>query len=98
MLMAGSCAIMIVLGGYVRVTKSGLSIIKWDLSRIFPPRDDLEWNQEFETYKEHLQFKNDFPNMNLQEFKRIYLLEFYHRYYELLIFKDNLVKSLEVYF
>jgi len=70
---------MIFLGGYVRITKSGLSMINWDLTKMLPPRDDQEWNQEFDLYKDHPQFRNDFPNMKLEEFKRIYLLEFYHR-------------------
>ena len=54
-------------------------MINWDLTKMLPPRDDQEWNQEFDLYKDHPQFRNDFPNMKLEEFKRIYLLEFYHR-------------------
>lgn len=70
---------MIVLGGYVRLTKSGLSMIRWDLGKISPPNNKNDWEKEFNEYKKHPQFKNDFPNMNLHEFKKIYLLEFYHR-------------------
>lgn len=70
---------MITLGGYVRLTKSGLSMIKWDLHKILPPMNKEEWEKEFNLYKDHPQFKNDNPNMKLDEFKRIYLLEFYHR-------------------
>ena len=74
----GVCS-MIVVGGYVRLTKSGLSMIKWDLHKIFSPSDNESWQKEFELYKQHPQFKNDFPKMNINEFKKIYLLEFYHR-------------------
>lgn len=70
---------MIAVGGYVRLTKSGLSMIKWDLDKIFPPHTTEEWTKEFNEYKKHPQYQNDFPDMKLNEFKRIYLLEFYHR-------------------
>lgn len=80
-LLGCSCGVlsMIVVGGYVRLTKSGLSMIKWDLNRVFPPSSTEEWTKEFNDYKKHPQYQNDFPSMNLDEFKRIYLLEFYHR-------------------
>lgn len=67
------------MGGYVRLNKAGLSMVKWDLSRIKAPSTEEEWKNEFEIYKNHPQFKNDFPNMNLEEFKWIYKLEHWHR-------------------
>lgn len=70
---------MITVGGYVRLNKAGLSMINWDLHKILPPMDHEEWSNEFDEYKRHPQFKNDFPNMSLFEFKKLYLLEFYHR-------------------
>lgn len=70
---------MIVIGGYVRLNKAGLSMVRWDLTRIYTPKTDKEWEKEFKEYKEHPQYKNDFPNLTMQGFKFIYLLEHYHR-------------------
>lgn len=70
---------MIIVGGYVRLTKSGLSMIRWDLTKILPPLNKKEWDFEFNEYKKHPQFINDNPDMNIKQFKRIYYLEFIHR-------------------
>lgn len=70
---------MISLGGYVRLNNAGLSMINWDLNKHFSPNTKEDWEKEFKLYQEHPQFKNDYPNMDLKEFKKIYLLEFYHR-------------------
>jgi cytochrome c oxidase assembly protein subunit 15 len=70
---------MVVVGGYVRLNKAGLSMVKWDLTRIYTPKTDQEWKKEFIEYKTHPQFKNDFPKMTIEGFKNIYLLEHYHR-------------------
>jgi cytochrome c oxidase assembly protein subunit 15 len=70
---------MVVLGGYVRLNKAGLSMVKWDLTRLAAPKTSEEWDKEFKEYKEHPQYKNDFPNLSMEGFKIIYLLEHYHR-------------------
>lgn len=76
---AGITLGMIVLGGYVRLNKAGLSMVKWDLPRIFSPKTDEEWHKEFEEYKEHPQYYKEMPDLTLEGFKNIYLLEHYHR-------------------
>jgi cytochrome c oxidase assembly protein subunit 15 len=78
--MAGVVMGMVALGGYVRLEKAGLSMVKWDLSRVKAPSSRQEWEYEFEEYKANCpQYSNDFPNMNLDEFIYIYKLEHYHR-------------------
>ena len=42
---------MVVLGGYTRLTKSGLSMVRWEPQRILPPMSQEEWEKEFEEYK-----------------------------------------------
>ena len=42
---------MVVLGGYTRLTKSGLSMVRWEPHRILPPVSREEWEKEFEEYK-----------------------------------------------
>ena len=77
--MAGVVMGMVALGGYVRLEKAGLSMVKWDLTRFKTPSTREEWEKEFEEYKSHPQYTNDFPNMDLDQFIYIYKLEHYHR-------------------
>lgn len=77
--MAGIVLGILGLGGYVRLNKAGLSMVKWDLIRVQAPTTDEEWQKEFDVYKHHPQYKNDFPDMSLEEFKWIYNLEHWHR-------------------
>lgn len=42
---------MVVLGGYTRLTKSGLSMVRWEPQRMLPPITQDEWEKEFEEYK-----------------------------------------------
>ncbi len=70
---------MVALGGYVRLEKAGLSMVRWDLGRLKLPKTDEDWKIQFEEYKDHPQYSNDFPEMNIEDFKYIYKLEHYHR-------------------
>ena len=77
--MSGIVLAILGLGGYVRLNKAGLSMVKWDLIRVNAPTTDEEWQKEFDVYKDHPQFKNDNAHMTLEEFKWIYNLEHWHR-------------------
>ena len=39
------------IGGYTRLTKSGLSMVRWEPHRVLPPIGQEEWEKEFEEYK-----------------------------------------------
>lgn len=43
---------MIVLGGYTRLSNSGLSMVRWKPIDPKLPSNDEEWEKEFEHYKE----------------------------------------------
>ena len=74
-------SIMIVVGGFTRLTDSGLSITKWELfSGFFPPLNQNEWILYFNLYKEIPEFKLQNYDMNLQEFKVIFWWEWAHRF------------------
>jgi cytochrome c oxidase assembly protein subunit 15 len=77
--MAGIVLGILGFGGYVRLNKAGLSMVKWDLIRLQAPTTNEEWQMEFDFYKNHPQYTNDFPNMSMEEFKWIYKLEHWHR-------------------
>ena len=74
-------SIMIVVGGFTRLTDSGLSITKWELfSGFLPPLNQSEWIIYFDLYKKIPEFKLQNFNMSLQEFKIIFWWEWGHRF------------------
>ena len=71
---------MVVLGGYTRLTNSGLSITEWDLIEgIFPPFNEEQWHTLFNKYKKIPQFIVVNFAMDLEGFKQIFWLEYLHR-------------------
>ncbi|VTZ66443.1 cytochrome c oxidase assembly protein COX15, putative [Plasmodium chabaudi chabaudi] len=70
---------MITLGGYTRLTESGLSITDWKVNGIKYPQNDEEWINEFEKYKLTPEYKEVHYNMSLEEYKKIFFNEWLHR-------------------
>ncbi len=72
--------LMIIVGGFTRLTDSGLSITKWDLFKgIIPPFTLEKWNYVFSLYKKIPEYTLQNSQMTLQEFKVIYWWEYIHR-------------------
>lgn len=77
----------IIIGGITRLTGSGLSITKWEIvTGTFPPTTDLDWQVEFDKYKETPQYAKINEGMELGSsvfdggtFKFIYFWEYFHR-------------------
>ncbi|KAF9651217.1 COX15-CtaA-domain-containing protein [Thelephora ganbajun] len=77
---AGLVFAVIVVGGVTRLTESGLSITEWKpISGTIPPLSQEEWMVEFEKYKATPEFKLLNHSMNLEEFKKIFYMEWGHR-------------------
>ena len=71
---------MIAIGGFTRLTDSGLSIVDWDpITGVIPPLSRAEWLAEFEHYQQYPEYRYVHPNMTLTGFKRIYWVEYSHR-------------------
>ncbi|KAI7907016.1 cytochrome oxidase assembly protein-domain-containing protein [Cokeromyces recurvatus] len=71
---------IVVVGGLTRLTESGLSITEWNvISGMKPPRSEMEWNEEFEKYKQFPEYKLLNRHMTLEEFKNIFYWEWSHR-------------------
>ena len=72
---------MVLLGGYTRLTKSGLSMVRWEPTRIMPPITKEEWEQEFAEYKKSPEWinVNSKLGMDLNGFKYIFFWEWAHR-------------------
>ncbi len=72
--------IMVVFGGFVRLTRSGLSIVEWNpISGIIPPLGEEAWQTEFEKYRETPEGMFINNNMTLKEYKEIFYVEYIHR-------------------
>ncbi|VEU21704.1 DEKNAAC102415 [Brettanomyces naardenensis] len=71
---------IVVLGGLTRLTESGLSITEWKpVTGAIPPLSEEDWQAEFDKYQESPEFKELNTDMNLQEYKFIYSMEWSHR-------------------
>jgi cytochrome c oxidase assembly protein subunit 15 len=73
-------AFLVVLGGYVRLTRSGLSIVEWNpISGAMPPYGQQGWEDEFAKYQETPEYKQINFGMTLDEYKFIFYMEWIHR-------------------
>ncbi len=72
--------VMIVLGGLTRLTESGLSMVEWrPVTGWLPPLDHKEWERVFAAYRETPEFRQLNFWMTLEDFRRIFWLEYLHR-------------------
>lgn len=71
---------MIVLGGVVRLTGSGLSITVWDpIMGAVPPLSHADWERAFSLYRESPEYKLHNLGMDLGSFQTIFWFEYFHR-------------------
>lgn len=73
-------AIMVVFGGWVRLTRSGLSIVEWNVvTGVAPPLSQAAWDDAFRQYQQTPEYLQVNVGMGLEEFKSIYYVEYGHR-------------------
>ena len=73
---------MVLLGGITRLTDSGLSMVEWKLQLHFlPPLSLAEWERVFDLYKTSPEAIKVNAWMTLADYKRIYLFEWFHRFW-----------------
>ncbi|MDH5365948.1 MAG: COX15/CtaA family protein [Cyclobacteriaceae bacterium] len=71
---------MVVLGGYTRLSHSGLSMVTWKpVTGVVPPLNQVQWEEEFTKYKTSPEYQKRNYNFTVEEFKTIYWPEFSHR-------------------
>jgi cytochrome c oxidase assembly protein subunit 15 len=71
---------MIVVGGVVRLTRSGLSITVWEpIVGTLPPLGEAAWERLFALYRRSPEFRHVNPDMDLAGFKSIFWPEYFHR-------------------
>ncbi len=71
---------IIMIGGYTRLTGSGLSITEWKpVTGVVMPISNDAWIKEFDKYKQSPEFEHINFMIDLLEFKKIYITEYFHR-------------------
>ena len=71
---------MIVLGGVVRLTGSGLSMVDWrPILGAIPPLSEQDWLRAFAAYQQFPEFRLVHPDMSMAHFKFIFWMEYAHR-------------------
>lgn len=78
------CCIMIIvmvfIGGVTRLTKAGLSITEWNpITGVLPPFNENQWLLEKEKYQKTPEYKIFNYDIDIRDFKKIYLIEYIHR-------------------
>jgi cytochrome c oxidase assembly protein subunit 15 len=73
-------AFLVVFGGFVRLTRSGLSIVEWNpISGVVPPIGQQAWEQEFAKYQLTPEYRKINAGMTLGEYQFIFYIEWIHR-------------------
>tara|TARA_B100000401_G_scaffold16646_1_gene10193 strand:- start:1457 stop:2494 length:1038 start_codon:yes stop_codon:yes gene_type:complete len=79
------CAIILI-GGYTRISDSGLSITEWlPITGVLYPFGEAQWQIEFSKYQKIDEFMLVNSSMTINEFKVIYFWEWFHRFFARLI-------------
>lgn len=79
-LFAAIVAFLVVFGGFVRLTRSGLSIVEWNpISGSMPPMGEAGWQEEFAKYQQTPEYLKVNFGMTLDEYKFIFYMEWFHR-------------------
>ncbi|HJR81091.1 MAG TPA: COX15/CtaA family protein [Anaerolineales bacterium] len=74
-------AFLVVFGGFVRLTRSGLSIVEWNpISGTIPPIGEQAWEIEFAKYQQTPEFKQVNSDITLEEYQYIFYIEWIHRF------------------
>ena len=70
-----------IFGGYVRLSRSGLSITEWNpIMGAVPPLNQQDWQTEFAKYQKSPEFIKVNSSMTLDEYKFIFFAEWLHRF------------------
>jgi cytochrome c oxidase assembly protein subunit 15 len=80
LMVAALIVVMVVVGGFVRLSRAGLSIVEWDVvTGVVPPIGETAWEQSFVDYQQSPEYQLINAGMSLGEYKRIFYYEWAHR-------------------
>jgi cytochrome c oxidase assembly protein subunit 15 len=85
MLLAALISILILWGGIVRLTGSGLSIPEWPLinGSLLPPFTEAGWQTVFDTYAQR--YPDVAANLTISRFESMFAVEYFHRFLAALV-------------
>lgn len=80
LMVAGLVIAMVTVGGFVRLSRAGLSIVEWDvITGILPPIGSAAWEQSFSDYRQTPEYLLVNSGMSLGDYQRIFYIEWGHR-------------------
>lgn len=71
--------LMVLIGGITRLTRSGLSIVEWNITGSLPPMSRDDWVTLFDKYKTSPEYRELNAYFTLSDFKKIFWWEYIHR-------------------
>lgn len=78
--LSGLISAMVVFGGWVRLTRSGLSMVEWHVvADALPPVSQPAWEAAFAQYQQTPEYQQLNAGMSLGEYQAIYYREWGHR-------------------
>jgi cytochrome c oxidase assembly protein subunit 15 len=78
--------VMVLIGGYTRLSYAGLSIVEWKpLTGWLPPLTHEQWEAAFADYRRFPEYREINAGMTLEDFRTIFLIEYFHRLWGRLI-------------
>lgn len=85
MVWLGVCCLLVfatvILGGAVRLTGSGLSMVDWQpILGVIPPLNQAQWQQAFEKYQQFPEFQLVNADISLARFQFLFWMEYAHRF------------------
>lgn len=81
LVICGLVFLMVLVGGYTRLTNSGLSIVDWKpIHGAIPPLSDADWAEEFAKYQSSPEYQQVNAHFTLEQFKPIFWTEWSHRF------------------
>lgn len=77
---ASLAIVLVVFGGFVRLTRSGLSIVEWNpIQGTVPPLSQSAWQIEFAKYQQTPEYQEINKGMTLAAYQEIFVIEWLHR-------------------
>ena len=80
LLVAVLIVVMVLVGGFTRLSRAGLSIVEWDaVTGAIPPIGQRAWEESFAAYQQTPEYRLVNAGMSLAEYQRIFYIEWAHR-------------------
>jgi heme a synthase len=77
---ASAAVFLVILGGFVRLTRSGLAIVEWNpVGGAILPLSQEAWQGEFSRYQLTPEYQKVNFGMTLDQYKEIFTIEWFHR-------------------